>query len=130
MGQKRKAPSTVEITLPHLPDVVVVVEDMLGKVLKLKYADHDITDTMKFPDFTQEVYLENRGEVGPLGKPILEPAQWVTGLYNSGVMNLLDIPHFGHGKNVGLCVKTTIGQGTWRYPVDGQVGPHRHGSHS
>jgi hypothetical protein len=61
MGQKRKAPSVVEITLPHLPDVVVVVEDMLGKVPKLKYADHDITDTKKFPDFVQEVYLENRG---------------------------------------------------------------------
>jgi hypothetical protein len=54
------------------------------------------------------VYLENRGEVGPLGKPILEPAQWVTGLYNSGIMNLLDIPHFGRGKNVGLCVKQLL----------------------
>jgi hypothetical protein len=35
-------------------------------------------------------------------------AQWVTSLYNSGVMNLLDIPHFGHGKNVGLCVKQLL----------------------
>jgi hypothetical protein len=23
-------------------------------------------------------------------------------------MNLLDIPHFGHGKNVGLCVKQLV----------------------
>jgi hypothetical protein len=79
VGQKRKAPGIVEITLPYLPDVVVAVEDMLGKVPKLKYADHDVTDTTKFPDLAQEIYLENRGEVGPLGKPILEPAQWITG---------------------------------------------------
>jgi len=95
----------VEITLPHLPDIVVTMEDMSGKVPKLKYVDHEITDTMKFQDFAQEVYMENRGEVGPLGKPILEPAQSVIGLYNSGVKNLLDILHFWHGKNVGLCMK-------------------------
>jgi hypothetical protein len=35
----------------------------------------------------------------------MEPAQWITAMYNSGIMNLLDIPHFGHGKNVGHCVK-------------------------
>jgi len=73
-GQKRKAPSVVEITLPHLPNIVVAVEDMLGKVPKLKYADHDIIDTTKFPKFSQESYLEKRGEVGPPGKPIMEPA--------------------------------------------------------
>jgi hypothetical protein len=73
-SQKRKAPSVVEITLPHLPNIVVTVEDMLGKVPKLKYADHEITDTTKFPDFYQESYLEKRGEIGPPGKPIMEPA--------------------------------------------------------
>jgi hypothetical protein len=52
MGQKRKAPSAVEITLPHLPDVVVEVEYMLGKVLKIKYVNHDITNKMKFLDFS------------------------------------------------------------------------------
>jgi hypothetical protein len=82
---------------------------MLGKVSKLKYVDHDITDTTKFPAyFTQEAYLEDRGEVGHLGKPILELTQWVTSIYNSCVMNLLDISHFGHGKNVGLCVKQLL----------------------
>jgi hypothetical protein len=81
---------------------------MLGKVSKLKYVDNDVTDKEKFLDFMQEVYLEDRGEVRPLGKPILEPVQWITGLYNSGIMNLLDIPHFGRGKNVGLCVKQLL----------------------
>jgi hypothetical protein len=94
--------------LPHIPDVVVAVEDMLGKVEKLKYVDHDVTDTTKFPDLAQEIYLENKEEAGPSGKPILEPAQWITGLYNSGIMNLLEIPHFGCGKNVGHCVKQLL----------------------
>jgi hypothetical protein len=50
----------------------------------------------------------NTGEIGPLGRPVLEPAQWIKGLYNSGIMNLLDIPHFGRGKNVGLCIKQLV----------------------
>jgi len=29
-------------------------------------------------------------------------------LYNSSIMNLLDILHFGHGKNVKLCVKQLV----------------------
>jgi len=53
----------------------------------------------------EEAYLANKREIGPLGKPIMEPAQWITRLYNSGIMNLLDIPHFGCSKNVGLCIK-------------------------
>jgi hypothetical protein len=52
--------------------------------------------------------LINTGEIGPLGRPVLEPVQWITGLYNSDIMNLLDIPHFGWGKNVGLCVKKLV----------------------
>jgi len=34
--------------------------------------------------------------------------QWIMWLYNSKIMNLLDIPDFGHGKNVGLCVRKLI----------------------
>jgi hypothetical protein len=108
VGKKRKAQTAIEISLPHLPDAVIAVEYMLGKVSKLKYVDHNVIDTTKFLDFAKEVYLENRGEVGPLGKPILEPTQWITGLYSSGIMNLFDIPHFGHGKNMGLCVKQIL----------------------
>jgi hypothetical protein len=48
------------------------------------------------------------GEIGPPGRPILELTQWITRIYNLGIMNLLDIPHFGHGKNVGLCVKQLL----------------------
>jgi hypothetical protein len=46
--------------------------------------------------------------IGPLGKLIMEPTQWITGLYNYGIINLLDIPQFGHGKNVRLCIKQLV----------------------
>jgi hypothetical protein len=118
-GKKRKTPDSMEITLPFLPDVVPTVDDMLGKVPKLRYVDHDMRDMAKFPELVEENYLINTGEIGPLGRPVLEPTQWITGLYNSGIMNLLDIPHFGHGKNVSLCIKQLVTQGPWRHPLDG-----------
>jgi len=52
MVQKRKVPSEVEITLTHLPDDIVAVEEILGKVLKIKYVDHDVANREKFPYFT------------------------------------------------------------------------------
>jgi hypothetical protein len=68
----------MDITLPYLPDAVITVDDMLGKVPKLRYADHDVRDVAKFPELAEETYLINTGEIGPLGKPIMEPAQWIT----------------------------------------------------
>jgi hypothetical protein len=68
----------------------------------MKYFDHDMDNTIKFPYVVQRNYMESRGE-GPLGAPLLEPTQWILGLYNRGVMNLLDISHFGRGKHINGC---------------------------
>jgi hypothetical protein len=38
----------------------------------------------------------------------LEPKKWIVGLYNTGIMNLLEIPHFGSGKDVNACVKQIL----------------------
>jgi hypothetical protein len=84
---------------------VVIVDDILGKVPKLRYSNHYVRDVMRFSYLSEEAYLANIGEIGVIGKPIMEPVQWITGLYNFGIMNLLDIPHYGCGKNFGLCVK-------------------------
>jgi len=77
---------------------------MLGCVNKLKYVDHNVTDRRKFPEFLQQVYMERKGE-GPSGVPILELKQWIVGLYNIGIVNLLEIPNFGRGKDGNSCVK-------------------------
>jgi hypothetical protein len=51
--------------------------------------------------------MESLG-TGPLGDPILQPKQWVTGLENIGILNLLEIPHFRWGKDVNKCVKQLL----------------------
>jgi len=68
---------------------------MFGKVTKLRYADNEMRDTTKFPKLEEEYYLVKTWEILPLGRPILELVQWIMELYNSDIMNLLDIPHFG-----------------------------------
>jgi hypothetical protein len=98
----------MEVTLPYLLDVVITIEDILGKVPRLRYVDHDVRDAAKFQDLDEDTYLINTGEVRPLDKPILEPTQWIMGLYKSGIMNLLDIAHFENGKNIRICVKHLV----------------------
>jgi hypothetical protein len=68
----------MNITLPYLLDAIVTVDDMLGKVPKLRYSDHDVCDAAKFQYLDEETYLENTVEIGPLGKPIMELAEWIT----------------------------------------------------
>jgi hypothetical protein len=98
----------MDITASYLADIVITVDDMLGKEPTLRYAHHDVRDAAKFLDLVGETYLINKEEIEPLGKSIMESAQWIIGLYNYGIMNLLDIPHFGHGKNVELYIKQLV----------------------
>jgi hypothetical protein len=41
----------------------------------------------------------------PFGNPILQPKPWAIGLANIGILNLVEIPHFGRGKELNNCVK-------------------------
>jgi hypothetical protein len=54
VGKKRKTPDSMEITLPFLPDAVPTIDDMLGKVPKLRYVDHDMCDMTKFPELVRK----------------------------------------------------------------------------
>jgi len=74
VGHKRKVQDAMDITLPYLPNAVITVDHMLRKVSKLRYFNHDVRNASKFPDLVKETYLTNIGEIGPLGKPIMEPA--------------------------------------------------------
>jgi hypothetical protein len=71
---------------------------------RLRYSDHDVADTKKFPEFAQQVYMESIG-TGPFGDPMMQPKKWATGLENTGILNLVEIPHFGRGKEVNNCIK-------------------------
>ena len=51
--------------------------------------------------------MERKG-TNSSGVPILEPKQWIIGLYNTCIMNMLEIPHFGRVKDVNACVKQLL----------------------
>jgi hypothetical protein len=40
--------------------------------------------------------------------PLIELTHWILGLYNTGIMNLLDAPHFGRGNPVNACIKKLL----------------------
>jgi hypothetical protein len=94
----------VTLTLPCILEGVNIPPRILGCVAKMRYAYHDITDKDKYPEFAPQVYMERKG-TSPLGVPILDPKQWIAGMYNTCIMNLLEIPHFGRDKYVIVCVK-------------------------
>jgi hypothetical protein len=99
----RKQP-VVALVFPRIPDGVRVKSDLLGHVEKLKYSDHDVTDTEKFPEFTKKVYLQTVG-MNAVGEPIDQPLQWATGLEKTGILGLLELPHFGRGQYTNSCIK-------------------------
>jgi hypothetical protein len=43
--------------------------------------------------------------VNAVGEPIDQPLQWATGLEKTGILGLLDLPHFGRGQYANSCVK-------------------------
>jgi hypothetical protein len=51
--------------------------------------------------------MERKGTTSS-GIPILEPKQWIVGLYNTCIMNMLEIPHFGRVNDVNACVKQLL----------------------
>jgi hypothetical protein len=63
----------LEIVMPKILEGVKEDDEMVGGVDTMKYFDHDMADTVKFPDLAQHNYMESRGE-GPSGAPLLEPA--------------------------------------------------------
>jgi len=65
---------------------------------------HDVRNIDKLPEFVKQVYLERR-EVNTIGVPIMDPKKWIQGIYNTGIMNLLEILHFGKDKDVNNFVK-------------------------
>jgi hypothetical protein len=67
------------LVMLDIPYEVMIDEDMLGKVLQLKYADHDIIDTMKFLELTLHEYLELRIYI-VMNHPIHVPKVWTRGL--------------------------------------------------
>jgi hypothetical protein len=82
------------LSIAPVPVGVSSDEDMLGKISNLKFMDHDITDTQKFPELARDQYLCTKTIPGT-GEILVEPQEWASGLEKAGILNLFEIPHFG-----------------------------------
>jgi hypothetical protein len=76
----------------------------LGHVEKLKYSDHNIAYEDKFLELAKRVYMETVG-MSRFGELLDHPLQWETGLQKTGILGLVDLPHFGRGQHATTCVK-------------------------
>jgi hypothetical protein len=80
------------------------INTLLRCVEMLQYSDHNVANVGKFSEFAQQVYMDSIG-TGPFDDPTLQPKPWASGLANTGILNLVEIPHFGRGKEVNNYVK-------------------------
>jgi hypothetical protein len=83
-----------ELVMPDILEGVIMEKDMLGRVLQLKYAYHDITDMVKFLELASHHYLELRTNP-TTNQSILVPKVWARGLERGSKLNMFGIPHFG-----------------------------------
>jgi hypothetical protein len=71
-----------------IPPGVIIEGDPMGKVVSLKFSDHDITYAQKFLDLAWDKYLCTKSVLGT-GAILVEPQSWVTELEKSVILNWL-----------------------------------------
>jgi hypothetical protein len=83
-------PTNGKYPFPIAPVTVGVSseEDMFGKIVILKFMDHDITYAQKILDLVREKYIHTRSFPG-IGPILLEPNEWVVEQLRGGVNHLL-----------------------------------------
>lgn len=85
--------SNYQLYVFEAPQEVKKVENLLGKIEDLKYVDHDLTDTNKFPKLQPYQYLQVVHETHE-GESLI-PLDWEENLHRATELNLAHIPHFG-----------------------------------
>ena len=84
-----------------------MVSTMIGKIDRLKYADHDMNDREKFLQFTPGKYLHSI-HYSETRTMLLEVKQWDAGLEQAGLLKMLNVPHFGCSTQVTMVVKQLL----------------------
>ena len=80
---------------------------LLGYVNNLKFKDYNLLDHIKFVQFQVDQYMAMI--VNPTTKvEALTPQAWIASLQPSGLLNLLQIPHFGHNNEITTVVKVLL----------------------
>ena len=76
----------------------------MGHVNNLKYQDYNLLDHIKFPQFQVDQYMAII--VKPTTKvEALTLQAWIASLQPSGLLNLLQIPHFERSNEINAIVK-------------------------
>ena len=80
---------------------------MLGHVNDLKYQDYNLLDHVKLPQFQVDQYMMMT--MNPATKVrALERQSWIASLQPSGLLNLLQIPHFRHSNDINAVMKVLL----------------------
>jgi hypothetical protein len=95
------------LPIAPVPKGVRKDEDMLGKVAKLNFMDHDITDMQKFPELARDQYLCTKTDPATR-KTWVEAQAWASGLEKVGILKLFKIPHFRWSNEINACVKVLL----------------------
>ena len=79
----------MSLTLGEVP----VLSDPCGKLHEVKFDDHDLVNYEAFPELAPTLYFDT---IYVTYGVTVVPQRWVCGLARSGLLNLLQMPHFGH----------------------------------
>ena len=86
--------------LPPLPERMTCSVDIILALIRLKFEDHDL---LLLKDVWDEPY-ESVSKVPDA--PIQQiPQPWASGLDKSGLLGLVNVPHFGRLNEAHACVK-------------------------
>ena len=93
--------------LPPMSEDVKEEGSLLGYVNDLKYQDYNLLDHVKFPQFQVDQYMAMT--VNPAMKvETLTLQAWIASLQPSGLLNLLQIPHFGCSNEINVAIKVLL----------------------
>ena len=79
--------------MPLTPGEVPIIGELVGKLHEVKFDDQDLTNFEVFPKLAPALYLDTIHDNNGV---IVVPQRWVQGLVESGLLNLLRMPHFCH----------------------------------
>jgi hypothetical protein len=85
---------------------VEIVGDLKGKVKKVKLLDLDLTNQVLFPQMN--IYFSWTVSLDEMGGRQFVPNPKFINLFNSTIMNLMDLPVFSTTGEVARCTKSLI----------------------
>ena len=89
--------------MPPLPEGITCSADIIPALIRLKFDDHDLLLLKDVRDEPYEsVTTAPSGPIQRVSKP------WANGLEKSGLLGLINMPHFGRLNEAHACVKQLL----------------------